>query len=514
MDLSPDACYRALTSRDARFDGRFFIGVRSTGVYCRPICPVRTPLRRNITFYPCAAAAAEAGFRPCLRCRPETAPGTPAWRGTSATVSRALQLIGEGALDRGGIPELADRVGIGERHLRRLFDLHVGASPVSVAQTRRIHFAKKLLNETRLPMTEVASAAGFSSLRRFNTAMRETYGRAPRELRRGRGSRPETEDSSLQLRLDYRPPFDWPAMMSHLQARALPGVEQVDADVYVRSIEIGGMSGRIEVGPAQQDHAVMLRVPARFSRHLMGIVERVRRSFDLAADPAEIQLQLGRDPMLRKIMSAHTGLRVPGAWDGFETAVRAILGQQVSVAGATTLAGRLARQWGEKLDDPRGEVVRTFPRPERLARVDLTRLGVVRTRARAIRTLSREVAAGRIQLDASADVDQTCQALLAIPGIGPWTVQVVAMRALRDPDSFPAGDLGLRRAFELQGQTLDAAAIEARAEGWRPWRAYAAVALWRFEGLEATRRLEARRGLQASSTVDKNSSRLPSGSRQ
>ena len=224
MDLSPDVCYRALSSRDARFDGRFFIGVRSTGVYCRPICPARTPHRRNISFYACAAAAAEAGFRPCLRCRPETAPGTPAWRGTSATVSRALQLIGEGALDRSGIPELADRVGIGERHLRRLFDLHVGASPVSVAQTRRIHFAKKLLNETRLPMTEVASAAGFSSLRRFNTAMRETYGRPPRELRRGRGSRPGTEDSSLELRLDYRPPFDWPAMMSHLRARALPGV--------------------------------------------------------------------------------------------------------------------------------------------------------------------------------------------------------------------------------------------------------------------------------------------------
>ncbi|MGH0032362.1 MAG: DNA-3-methyladenine glycosylase 2 family protein [Myxococcota bacterium] len=482
MQLDDDVCYRALASRDARFDGRFFTAVRSTGVYCRPVCPARTPRRENCLVLPCAAAAQEAGYRPCLRCRPEASPGTPAWQGTSATVSRALRLIGDGALDGAGVDDLADRLGIGSRHLRRLFLEHLGASPVAVAQTRRLLFAKKLIDETRLPMAEIALASGFSSVRRFNDAFRESYGRAPRELRRdGRhrsvtGGKAGSCERGLVLHLAYRPPYPWQAVLGFLGARATRGVERVTSESYRRTFRLGEAAGRIDVRWVPERNA--LRATVRYAGPLLliQVAERLRSLFDLEADPDEIGRVLGRDPRLRRSLRTLPGVRVPGAWDGFELAVRAILGQQVSVAAATTLAGRLAEACGEKLPEDPTDAEGPgclFPTASAVAAHDLRGSGLPRAREKAIRTLAEQVASGRLSLEPSADPDGLRERLMALPGIGPWTAEYVAMRALREPDAFPASDLGLLRALDTTPRRL----LEA-AEAWRPWRAYAALLLW------------------------------------
>ncbi len=479
VELDEKVCYRALRTRDARFDGRFFTAVRSTGIYCRPICPARTPKRANCTFFPCAAAAQEAGYRPCLRCRPEASPGTPAWLGTSATVSRALRLIGDGVLDAGDVASLAARLGIGERHLRRLFTQHLGASPISVAQTRRVLFAKKLLNETHLPMTQVALASGFSSVRRFNDALRGVYGRPPRELRRSRAN-PSRSSRGITLRLPYRRPLPWPALLGFLGARAIPGVESVSEGVYRRTARLDGEAVQIEVRALADEDALLARIDMDDATGLIDVAERLRRVFDLGADPEVIRDQLSRDRDLAGPLRAHPGLRVPGAWDGFELAVRAVLGQQVSVAAATTFAGRLVRRFGDPIDSEpvEGERLYLFPTPERLARADLTKIGVTRARAQAISGLSKAVARGDVALDASQGLDASVEALASLPGIGPWTAQYIAMRALREPDAFPRDDLGLRKALGNGRGPLTARALADRAEAWRPWRAYAAMALW------------------------------------
>jgi AraC family transcriptional regulator of adaptative response / DNA-3-methyladenine glycosylase II len=483
MPLDPDVCYRALASRDARFDGRFFVGVTSTGIYCRPICPARTPLRRNCRFFPAAAAAADAGFRACRRCRPEASPGSAAWHGTSAVVTRALRLVAEGALDRGSVAELAARVGTGERHLRRLFVEHVGAAPLAVAQTRRVHFAKQLLDETSLPVTAIAHAAGFASVRRFNAAMRAAWGTAPRALRRAPA--PAARGAAVVLRLGYRPPFDADALLDYLARRAIPGVEEVADGAFRRSVAFERASGVIEVRPDPGAHQLQLHVPAALVPHVGAIAARVRRLFDLDADPAPIAAQLGRDPELARRLGERPGVRVAGAWSGFELAVRAILGQQVTVAGATTLAGRLAERLGEALAAPVGGVQRLAPGPGALARADLASLGMPRARAEALRALARAALDGRLDLDGALDPDEAVRRLEALPGVGPWTAQYVALRALGVPDAFPASDLGLRRALAAGGRPLSARALEQRAEAWRPWRGYAAVLLWttpRHEG--------------------------------
>ncbi len=481
MRLDPELCYRALSTRDARFDGRFFTAVRSTGIYCRPICPARTPKRENCLFLPCAAAAQEAGFRPCLRCRPEASPGTPAWLGTSASVSRALRLIGEGALDRGSVEALAERVGIGERQLRRLFLAHLGATPLAVAQTRRVLFAKKLIDETALPMVEVALASGFSSIRRFNDAIARTFGQNPTRLRRLRRGRAAADGSEITLQLPFRPPYPWRALLGYLAVRATPGVEAVSGDAYWRSVRIGDVTGVVCVEPVRGANHLLARIRLDSTAPLIEAAERLRRVFDLGADPAAIAAQLGRDPRLRTRLTALPGLRVPGAWDGFELAVRAVLGQQVSVRGSTTLAGRLAEVHGEPLANGPPGVSRLFPRPETLARARLSGLGLTGSRAAAIRALARAVADGALRLDGSGDPQPTLEALRALPGIGEWTAQYVAMRALREPDAFPASDLGLRRALGgPSGPASEAAALR-RAEVWRPWRAYAAMWLWLSE---------------------------------
>jgi AraC family transcriptional regulator of adaptative response / DNA-3-methyladenine glycosylase II len=473
---TPDVCYRALRSRDARFDGRLFVGVASTGVYCRPVCPARTPLPRNCRFFASAAAAAQAGFRACRRCRPEAAPGSPAWLGTSAAVSRALRLVAEGALDRGSVDELAARVGAGGRHLRRLFEEHLGASPLAVAQTRRVHFAKKLLDETGLPITEIAHAAGFASLRRFNDAMKRAFGAPPRELRRTR--KRADAAAPLTLRLAAREPFDARALLAYLAARELPGVEQVDGDAYRRSVEVAGERGVIAVRLDPAFCGVLLELPARLVPEAARIAGRVRRLFDLDADPAPILGQLRRDPALAARLRRRRGLRVPGAWSGFELAVRAVLGQQVTVAGARTLAGRLALAHGARLEPAEGRIAHAFPGAAALASGDLSGIGLPRMRAEALRALAHAVASGALDLEGGQAPEAVRRALLALPGVGPWTAEYVALRALGEPDAFPASDLNLRRALGPPGRPLGTSDLERRAKDWQPWRAYAALLLW------------------------------------
>lgn len=472
MDLDRRACDRARRSRDARFDGRFFIAVTSTRIYCRPICPARSPKDENIRYYPTAAGAEAAGFRPCLRCRPEASPGTPAWLGTSGLVSRGLRLIGEGALDREGVEALSDRLGITARHLRRLFLQHVGATPLEVALTRRGHFAKKLLDETALSFSAVAFAAGFGSVRRFNAHMQRTYSRTPTELRRKRSPASAPMDS-YRLSLAYRPPLDWAALMGFLAARATPGVELVDASGYRRTIAIGDQIGTMAVSLSPAKPAIELEVRFPDSRALLVIVERVRRMFDLGADPAVMAQHLGGDPWLGPVLARHPGIRTPGAWDGFELSVRAILGQQVSVAAATTIAGRLATRFGRAIEGVDG-LDRIFPTPTQLAAAPIEEAGVIGARAETIRTLARAVIDGRVGFATASTPEVVTRALESLPGIGPWTAQYIAMRALGEPDAFMSGDLILR---QMAGG-LTARALEQHAERWRPWRAYAVMLLW------------------------------------
>ena len=481
MDLDIDACYRAFCARDARFDGRLFGAVRTSGTYCRPICPARMPKRENMTFFVTAAAAQEAGFRPCLRCRPETAPECPAWRGTSSTVSRALALIDAGALDEAGIDRLAERLGVGERQFRRLFRQHLGASPVSVAQTKRVLLAKQLIHETRLPMADVALASGFGSIRRFNEIFRQLFGRPPSALRRGTVADVSSRgNDEVVILLRYRPPYDWAAIARFLTARAIPGVELVSSDRYARTIEVEGVHGVVVVEPAAGN---ALRVALRISRlaALPTIIARVRRVFDLAADPQAINAQLVEDPALAPLVGARPGLRVPGAWDGFELAVRAVLGQQITVAAATRLSGKVVARYGLPLAGrlQTEGLTHVFPRPERLAAADLTTLGMTRMRAAAVATLAAAVVRDPQILAVGRSLSESVTRLRALPGIGEWTAQYIAMRELHETDAFPVGDIGLLRALAaMDGKKPTSRDLLARAERWRPWRAYAAQHLW------------------------------------
>jgi AraC family transcriptional regulator, regulatory protein of adaptative response / DNA-3-methyladenine glycosylase II len=479
MDLDHDACYRAICLRDARFDGRFFTAVKTTGIYCRPICPARTPRSENVTFYPSAAAAQEAGFRPCLRCRPETAPDLGAWRGTSNTVSRALALIELGALDEARVDDLATRLGVGERQLRRLFHQHLGASPIAVAQTRRVLLAKQLIHESTLPMAEIAFASGFGSIRRFNETFQALFGRPPGALRRAKGPElPAGAQGEIDLLLRYQPPYDWAAMLEFLRRRAIPGIERVTADCYARTLQLDGAAGTVTVRPGD-GHA--LRATVRFPKlsALPSIIARLRRVFDLAADPAPIAAHLAKDPALAPLVKARPGLRVPGAWDGFELAIRAVLGQQITVVAAAGLAGRLVAAYGERLAEPDGDLTHVFPRPEALARADLTSLGMPRSRAMALSAVAAAAVADKHLFDATCALDDAITRLRSIRGVGEWTAQYIALRQLREPDAFPAADIGLMRAMASRdGRTHSSSELLDRANPWRPWRAYAAQHLW------------------------------------
>jgi AraC family transcriptional regulator of adaptative response / DNA-3-methyladenine glycosylase II len=475
MELDPKVCDRARLARDSRFDGRFFIGVTSTGIYCRPICPSPTARRDNVRYFRSAAEAVAAGFRPCLRCRPETAPGTPAWNGTPTTVSRALRLIAEGALQQLSVAGLSQRLGVSARHLDRLFRMHLGASPIAVAKTWRLHFAKQLISDTDLPMSRVALASGFRSVRCFNDSVRGLYGRTPSELRRRRPVALRARSDEYVFRLPYRPPYDWESLLEFLARRAIPGVEEVVLGSYRRTFALGGQHGILEVRHEKSAQALEARI--RFSEpvSLLPIVTRLRAMFDLAADTSAIARHFRHDLLLGRLVKKYPGLRVPGAWDGFELAVRAILGQQVSVAAASTLAGRLAHRLGERLSvsDP-GGLTLVFPTADAVA--DAALPGMPQVRARAIRSLARAVVGGRVTLFGTEEA--TLKSLGRIRGIGDWTAQYIAMRALRQPDAFPASDLVLLRTAG-EGSPLTDTALRNRAEGWRPWRAYAAVYLWR-----------------------------------
>lgn len=477
MELDFATCYRAIRSRDARFDGRFFTGVTSTGIYCRPVCPAQTPLERNVCFYPSAAAAQAAGFRACRRCRPETAPGSPDWDARADLVGRALRLIAEGAADTDGVDGLARRLAVSPRHLHRELVAAVGVGPLTLARTRRAQTARLLIDQTAMPLTDVAFVAGFASIRQFNDSMVEAFGASPTEMRRR--ERPVLDaDGGVILRLAYRPPLATAPLLNFLARRALPGVEEVRDDRYRRTVALGCSAGIVELEPVPDASHVLLRLRLDDLRDLGLAVQRCRRLLDLDVDPAAVADILCADPTLAPLVSARPGLRVPGSVDGWELAARAILGQQVSVAGARTLGGRLVAALGEPLARPDERLTHRFPRPEAVAGADLAGLGLPQGRAVALGALARAVADGEIVLDPGADRTETVRRLLALPGVGPWTASYVAMRALGDPDAFPAGDLGLRRALERRGIGSNARALSALVEAWRPWRAYAAMHLW------------------------------------
>ncbi len=471
MDL--EVCSRARLARDARFDGKFFIAVLTTKIYCRPICRSRTSKESNVRYFSTAAAAAAAGFRPCLRCRPECSPGTPAWLGTQNTVARALRMIDESGLEDGGVEALAERLGVGARHLRRLFLRHLGAPPKAVAQTRRLQFAKKLLDSTHLPMIQVADASGFGCVRRFNAAIRKVYRRSPSEIRDLARQKAVPPENRYVFRLSYRPPYDWKGMLAYLAPRAIPGVEAVADGAYRRTISWQGHHGYIEVSPVQKDDAVEVRVHWGEPRWLFFIIERVRAMFDLDADWIAIVEILKSDPELSRRVAANPGLRVPRCWNGFELTVRAILGQQITVLAATALAGRLVNTFGPPCV-PAGDLTRLFPRPEVLAAADFTRMRLPAARGETIRALARGVCDGKICFERIADSEQFLERLQEVRGIGRWTAQYIAMRVLGEPDAFPSADVGLLRALGLRS----ARELEQRAETWRPWRAYAAMYLW------------------------------------
>jgi AraC family transcriptional regulator of adaptative response / DNA-3-methyladenine glycosylase II len=470
MELNADICYQAISTRDARFDGVFFVGVSTTRIYCRPVCPARTPGRDRCTFYPSAAAAEQAGFRPCLRCRPELAPGNARIDAVGRLAVAVMGRIEDGALTDGTIDDLAREMGVTGRHLRRVVADEFGVSPIALAQTHRLLTAKRLLTDTNLTVTEVAFASGFSSQRRFNALFAERYRLNPTQLRRGRVQTRSSE--ILTCELAYREPFDWPALLAFLGARMARGVEAVEGCRYLRTVQIGGHDGWIAVEPTAGKRALRVDLAASLAPVIVPVLARVKRLFDLAADPEPIERQLGA------LAAASPGLRVPGAFNGFEVAVRAILGQQVSVKAATTLGGRLAEAFGAPIVTPSDGLTHLTPPAEVIALAkaeDLRALGIVGSRAHAIISLAQEVADGRLILEPGARVEDAVARLRALPGIGEWTAQYIAMRALRWPDAFPHTDLGIMRALG----TNDGRQVLRIAEAWRPWRAYAAMHLWR-----------------------------------
>ena len=479
MTLDADTCYRALGARDRRFDGLFFVGVSTTGVYCRPICTARTPGRDRCRFFRSAPEAERAGFRACLVCRPELAPGGAPLEAVTRLVAGALARIQAGALDEGSVDALAAELGVTGRHLRRAFEAELGVTPVGVAQSRRLATAKRLLHDTALGLGDVALASGFGSVRRFNAAFRERFGRPPSALRRARDGA-ET-GGALRLRLDYRPPLEWERLLAFLGTRGIAGVEQVAENAYVRTVRVGAAVGIVSVTPARGAPWLLAEASVSLAPALATVVARLRALLDLDARPDAVATHLGRDPRLRDGIRRHPGLRLPGAFDPFETAVRAVLGQQVSVAAAATLAGRLARRFGAALPGaPSPALAVLFPSAEALATTTAEAIaedGIPRARAETVLGLARAVADGAIALAPGTDPEEVARRLDALPGIGPWTAQYIAMRALHHPDAFPADDLGVRRALRARGAT----AVR-RAERWRPWRAYAVMHLWESLG--------------------------------
>jgi AraC family transcriptional regulator of adaptative response / DNA-3-methyladenine glycosylase II len=474
--LDPDSCYRALAAKDTRFDGVFFTGVKTTGIYCRPVCTVKTPRATSCTFFTTAAAAEAAGFRPCLRCRPELAPYA-----LQQNLAHAVwQRIAAGALNDGDVEGLADEVGLSSRQLRRVLLQHFGVTPVELAQTQRLLFAKKLLQETQMLMADIAYAAGFGSVRRFNALFTERYGIAPGAIRRAATKTDTGARDALTLRLAYRPPFHWQRILGYLSGRAIPGVEAAQSDAYLRSVRIGDAAGWIRVTQLAAKHQLELEVAPALATVLMPLLARVRAQFDLDANPAVIEAHLRQDTLLAARIEAMPGLRVPGAFDAFELAVRAVLGQQISVAGATTLSGRLVARFGAPVDTPFPVITDHFPPAEIMAALDaaqIAQIGIPATRAQTIRGLAQFAAEGGLRMRPGMKLEEAISQLKTVRGIGDWTAQYIALRALRFPDAFPAGDLGLQKAVSESGRVSEKQLTE-RAACWSPWRGYAALLLW------------------------------------
>jgi AraC family transcriptional regulator, regulatory protein of adaptative response / DNA-3-methyladenine glycosylase II len=475
MELDANACFRAVRARDRRFDGRFFVAISSTHIYCRPICPARPAKRANMHFYTSAAAAEGAGFRPCLRCRPERAPGLASVDAVSRLVGAAIAGIEEHALSSARVGELASSLGVSDRHLRRVTESELGVSPIELAQTQRLLLAKRLLGETRLSQTEIAFASGFGSVRRFNALFKSRYGLSPRALR-GSGHTAE----GLHCQLEFRPPFAWRSLLAYLQLRAIPGVEMADATHYRRTVAIDEHTGWIAVSQGKKDNALNVEMSPSLTPVIGAVIARVKRLFDLGAVPDAVSAVLLQEPLLTDVVRRIPGLRVAGAFDGFELAVRAILGQQVSVKGATTLAGRWARAFGTPIATPFPMLNRLTPSALEIAQVtadQIAALGIVGARARCLSILAPAVLEKRIVLTFAPNVEEQIEALMRLPGIGPWTAQYIAMRALHWPDAFPSGDLMLLRAANTNQKQL-----KQLAESWRPWRAYATHYLWQTLG--------------------------------
>ncbi len=472
-----EACYRFMRSRDPRYDGYFIVGVLSTGIYCRPSCPARLPKRRNVRLFQSAAAAQEAGLRACKRCDPDAAPGSPNWNRRADVAGRAFRLIAEGAVDRDGVPGLAGRLGYSERQLQRILTEEVGAGPVALARAQRAQAARLLIKSTAISFAEVALAAGFGSVRQFNDTIRSVYGRTPTELRRrARGQTGKGDAGTIELRLACRQPFDGESMIRFLGARAVPGVEAMDGLAYRRSLSLRHGGAVVELRPELDGVRCRLRLDDL--RDLTAAVARCRRLLDLDADPQTISAQLGLDRCIGELVCGRPGLRVPGSAEGFELAVRAVIGQQVSVSAARTIAARLVERFGEPLEEPLGPVTHCFPTSSALAEVDLAGLPMPRSRAKGLRELARRVVAGNLRLDVGAEPGPTVSNLLSVPGIGPWTASYISMRALGDPDAYPLGDAGLHRALEQRGYPSERRTEERLAEAWRPWRSYAVIHLW------------------------------------
>jgi AraC family transcriptional regulator, regulatory protein of adaptative response / DNA-3-methyladenine glycosylase II len=476
MPLDAAHCYRALATRDARFDGRFFTGVTSTGIFCRPVCPARTPGRKNCVFFEHAAQAQAAGFRPCLRCRPESAPGTPAWRGTSTTVSRALALIDDGILDQESVPELANHLGVGERHLRRLFRERLGVSPLQVAQTRRVHLGRRLLQETQLSVSQIAASVGFASERRFRAAVQRAFRRSPTELRRGAEARRSQADG-LRLHLSYRPPFNWSHTLAYLGRREIPEIERVDTGSYTRLLDFDGDAGSCVVENDEKARCLLLSLPPQCAPVVADTVDRLRRHFDLNADPAAIAEVLARDRGMRRRLARQALPRILGGFDPFEMVVRAIIGQQVSVDAATTVTRRVVRRCGRRVRDGR-ELCFLFPTAKQLLDCDLGGVGLTTRRRATLLTAAEAVHRQPQLLRLGPDLESRLKEWCALPGIGDWTAQILAMRALREPDAFPAGDLGVRKALSHGDELISHRDVRDVAEAWRPFRSYATVLLW------------------------------------
>jgi AraC family transcriptional regulator of adaptative response / DNA-3-methyladenine glycosylase II len=476
MDLDSNACYRAVRARDRRFDGRFFVGITSTHIYCRPICTARPAKRDHMRFYSNAAAAEGAGFRPCLKCRPERAPGMAPVDAVSRLVGAAIAGIEEHALSSAHVGDLAASLGVSDRHLRRVTESELGVSPIELAQTQRLLLAKRLLRETNLSQTDIAFASGFGSVRRFNALFKSRYGLSPRAVR---GKTLDTD--SLNVQLEFRPPLAWNALLAYLKLRAIPGVEMADADHYRRTVAIGAARGWIAVSMHESGTALNLEISPSLTPVIGAVIGRVKHLFDLGAAPDSVGKLLKEDEILAPTVRRLPGLRVAGAFDGFELAVRSVLGQQVSVKGASTLAGRWAEAFGEPIATPFQELNRVSPNPERMSEVgegELSALGMVGMRARCLKALAQTVAERKILLSYAANVEEQIDSLMSLPGIGHWTAHYIAMRALNWPDAFPTGDLVLMRAARSNQKQL-----QLRSEAWRPWRAYAAHYLWQSSGV-------------------------------